>query len=1418
VLTVCVLFLPRDVRAQQPSAAAAAAAAPEANLFIGSSSMTVPFDLPPSRLTPALALTYSSAGGPGLYGHGWQLSGLGRIQRRMNHGALTCANPAERTEFVLMLPGQTVEFFLNEGSGRGYAHVEEAFFRIHSNGWNWTVWDRSGRRYDFGTKPNSVAGNATGIYDPGSCDDEQLSRDMQYGHAWELTRITDANGNTIDIEYVMDGGVPRPDRILYGGNSGQSPPPPFEVQFVWEDRPIDDWPTTAIGGFVATLSKRLRLLKVVYNGSVVRSYKPTYDGQTPEIPRRIGRQSFLQALTQYAGDADAGGTALARADGEPASTTFTYHENRDTRFGFERTKDTRDFVRQLAPKPVLVGSGSGRRTLEDGKEQVRDIFDIDGDGYVDLVDTYSLHGGNPANCGSGQGTWNVYKGSKAGFSSTPVGWLVQDRSIMCTLRSDVAEGAEVRTDYLAADLTGDGITDFIDASADPWLVYEGASHAEYQGRIGGFKHPSFVKQWYGPGRSVSIRRGGVAALGYASGTAEIRGLRDLNGDGLLDLIQVPDASDPDWRWIVWINKGTSFAGAKRFSQALPYLSYEADGHPVLTFQDLNGDALPDQVYTPDPSTLPQGETYAWDVHLHNGRWIDGTPEDWYVPLLGGRWTVFQVNGDHEVQRSLIDVNADGLPDLVDTQSCGSGSGWPYWQVSLNRGNRFATGFLNWATPRCEIRDGDGNDVTRDALDIDGDNLIDLVDFASDAGAFRVYRNAGGGFCASSDGFTCVGAANMTEGATVASAPGVRPDILVQVENPVGGKTLLDYRPSTEFTNDALPFNLWVVTEIQSQDGLCAQYGDLGVASGCPSGGRHAAVRSLRYEGGRFDPAARVFRGFSMVSSIDGPLDSNLHPRRTTTAFKQDAPLTGKVKQVLVDEWRAGTYEPVSERYTTWGCANADTGASASCTSTASRLAVRVRQVDDYEYGTQGNAYTVTRNEAWHTCNGGNGSRYYGNVAHTWTGRTSSGGPRRHTHLEYACIDDGNSYIVDRPSHRWVTDTSETESRLEEAWYFYDQTLDPADPLKTPSTTAALTKGNLTQVDAWLDQPSPGTGVPCAANPALTCVRTATGYDSYGNVASTVDARGGVTTIEYDATKAYPAVVTSPAPFSHKVAVGHDPKCGNRLWQTHRYTGTAIPAEHAQEWQYDAYCRLTMVRLPDQNNTLRDHQGIEYRLGYPEEPTRTTTSTFDFGGPGQHLQEDVLTDALGRVLQRKRDAVVGGQRTHVVMDAAEYDQRGNATAIYAPFVGSSGLRSTLESPPPGTATRFAFDAAGRATEVKQPSGATRTTDYSIARQTTRLDECYAEPTAECAGGKVVEIRDDLGRVVEKQVYEKRLGQAETLKAKTEYTYDELDRLLRVKQGDAAGWRDNTAIEIAYDSLGRKIFLHDPDSGDWDYQYL
>lgn len=1375
------------------------AQAPEANLVVGAATTSIPIQVPPGRqsLTPTLALVYNSSGGPSPYGYGWDLP-LGKIQRSTKHGVLPCngASPYQN-DFVLVLPAASVECTLDPGTHRCNAAIEEAFLRIQyvPADDHWEVWDKSGLHYFFGQTQAARA--------PVYPDCSTFS--------WALTHIEDPHHNALDVVYVSDGSVAYPDCIRYGGHPY---PHLFEVNFVWSDedafaRPAADRIVNSSGGFPATLTKLLSRIEVRYpiGGPRVRWYSFQYDFQI-DGPQRIGRQSFLSAVTLF-DDTD---RALARSDGLPAQTTFLYHQNDADRFSFETA-----VVGQRAPQPPVASPSVGRGTAAGAtyRTTFRDILDMNGDGIPDLVDTQACAGSR----------WNVYLGSPQGFATTPVPWTVP-AAVACALRQvDVSGYGSTYSSTVSDtfDIDGDGVPDWVTRTAyGLWAVYLGHAPPNGSGTWGFDPIPKTNlpcdpdiandcdNYWPFPStpyNGLRYSQGGLTVHDSQSGhdfdgTADVQDLIDMNADGLLDIVAADSGG-----WAVWFNQGRGFDTVPTIVSApATFLRFTAtdSGAQVIGVYDVNGDGLPDQILA---------FSSAWRVHLNSGHRIDlfPTPDPWIAgevvcgPFSGVHYRHNGLREPHDgthnpfdVARDFFDINGDGLPDVVTV--C---DGEAAWHVRLNRGGGFSGEYL-WPSPLDRIRDLDdhesgafGGKTYADTFDIDGDGLVDLVDFRADPSHIIIYHNTGGAWCSSQDGITCAAAA----GTTVAPNPeGARPDLLEQVENGVGGTTELEYRPSTQWNNtdgngvSRLPFVLWTLTHIEQDDGLCDDSG-----TACVTPGSHTLRTDLTYAYGLYDPVAREFRGFRTVER--GDADANLR----TTWFHQDAVRKGKIQ--YANAYAADPVNPYDHLLTytanNFQCADPSTGQLLDCPpalTPGQRRWVQLWEGDKYDT-TDGTVTKLafTKMLAWDA---------YGNVTRVEQGGT--GTTKVDTYTTYAARDDASAYLVDKPTHVWVLENNLTPR--EEKWFSYDNL-----------GFGQVATGDVTTAFSWLDRvidPALPAGGACPQTPASgsgTCLSTQMDYDAYGNLATAIDANGSPTTTTYDtATHIYPAIVVNA--LNHAVATGYDPACGTLLWQTVSYPAADGPsAQPRSAHTYDSFCRLAAVALLEESPG-RPHRTYAYFLGALQQPTDIRTVEAVAGRPAaptRRMVRDALFDALGRPLQTQRDAVVEGRRAAIADGTASFDARGNLTARVASFVmtrASNRGAALLASPAAGTgATQFTYDTLNRITQVVNPDGSMRALEHNVAWQTTTKDECYTAGT--CPGAQIITRRDAFGRVIEKQVY-----QGDGFETRTGHTYDGLGRLLTTTQGTSpTTWAPNTTITLTYDALGRKIQMVDPDSGAWRYGY-
>lgn len=1425
----------------------ALAQAPEAQLFLGAATTSVPIQLPPNRnnFTPQLALTYNSNTGPSPYGHGWDLA-LPRLQRTGKRGVLSCSDDLGRQELVLTLSDTTIECTL-DANGRCLPHVESGFIRIQRDdvndpaGTTFKVRDKNGTIYTFGG-PGEVttsfgtsfsANGGKAVVGSSTTAAFTAGSPCAYVSTWALSKVEDSNGNYIEYRYVRDGDVLYPHSIVYGANYDGGLSHRYTVQFLWQTRSdapqpapgqADDVSFSAIGGYPAYTSYRLQRIEVRYDSALARAYQFTYD-QGPNENGRKGRQTFLESVTLY-GDHD---QALAGS-----STMFLYHENKGYAevdgAGFETDGQTAN----RPTTPALLAPSRSLRAIEDSGTR-RDVIDMNGDGFPDLVD--AAIGVQCKPDGPTYRYWNVYFGSKTGFSTTAVRWYMEPNTatLPACIIQGVLNGEDTlhHTRFMTVDMTGDGLPDLVDSAnisvggLEQWTVYPGTSASPFSPGGTGWGFGAGIAWTFAPGEGVErsyVRKLApdepINFAGYDGDASVVyQDLFDINGDGLPDLVRTCGTSCTfSTNWEVYLNRGdgTGFQPREYFPGKYNAITVTTSPDPsgtLYTVLDINGDGLVDQVSGKwRDANLPA----VYTVCLNSGHSMQDDCSDWPVAPRGNGTVIHEnFNGPLNTMRDLVDMNGDGLPDVVDRE------GWTtshrYWRVFLNRGFGFEADPILWSAPHSLVRDGgeNGELTTKDTLDLDGDGMVDFVSyydtsFGQNATKYRIFHAAYG----ATDG---VGS-NVAKRKT-----GVRPDLLEIVENGIGSKTTLQYRPSTDWMNDAgdgisdLPFNLWTLTQVCHDDGLAS-----GGTCDAPVAG-HQVGMNLTYEAGRYDPVEREFRGFGGVMTT--ATGSGSGPRRGTyTIYHQTSALAGKVQQTFAyDASGGGTYltQRIASTDNTWQCARVDSessqnGATIPCpahpgepgdATPAGRIWTRLRQVDENSYTDFGSPVMTTRTlvDSWHKCTGagfGTYGAYFGNVEDSTRGATSAGtGPQLHTHTLYACPTDPARYVAGRPVYQTLLTTS-MGTVLEEKWFHYD------------GTYGSVTKGNLTRIESWIDQGDPGLASNCSQRTSSRCASTTFTYDlGHGGVLTRVtDPNGSYVDTGYDTVAneyLYPNLITNS--LNHHTALVYNRKCGTLEQQSIPYVGTTQPT--VNDWwrnTYDHYCRLETVYRPGENTAaLPPYQQFSYYLATSGTPVATVVSSREPTHAGGVRQSSVISDGLGRVIQRKGESVIDGTQK-VVMTTSAYDDAGNLRTQTAPEALSSATFNQYTTPTSGIgATTMLYDAAGRLTRVTHPDLKYQTIDVSDAWQTTTQDECYN--ASGCTGLKIVEVRDALGHTTQRT----ETDENGTLMSATRYQADELGRVTQTTQGVAQGggvsWNANTTVTTVYDSLGRTIRITDPDTG-------
>lgn len=620
----------------------------------------------------------------------------------------------------------------------------------------------------------------------------------------------------------------------------------------------------------------------------------------------------------------------------------------------------------------------------------------------------------------------------------------------------------------------------------------------------------------------------------------------------------------------------------------------------------------------------------------------------------------------------------------------------------------------------------------------------------------------------------------------------RPHLLASMGNEMGGVSSIFFDRSTLYDHadedgaPRMPFVQWLVSATRLNDGRCTPGQWINVLDPAENpciedanGVGHEIITKYHYEGGLlaveddgFEMIEREFRGFRRVSAVS---TSGF----TTTYFHQSDGREGRVQAVetwsLSPTWQL---EKVAEVEKLWDLVPHPHNPSRQL------VYLQKQTMSQFDLGAANPKISVSENVVVDGWGRVLQSARYGLAGGVQQDRVDS-------FLQYASQQLPDFRPLDKPSAAY---TQAGGAILEYQVFQYDGA----------STPGGVASGNLTKIVSWNDQPQ-GTD-------AITTM----GYDAYGNLGLVLDPNGHATVYNYDdgqGTHLFPLVTTrynGSTPFASVTVV--DYKTG-QTWA---------------EWGPGG--QMTAFGDPD-NTILRSFDAAGRPVcealpgdGLVSNCTVKTTYAFADGSPGSlssvtvdekwdtnsnRRKSQSYFDGLGRPVRTEVEAIVGNASavSKVVHDDVEYNRDGRVLRRFYPYPQSSPRVNGAVELDYHLNGSTHVDPLGRVHKKSFPDGKRVLMEYHGV-DTITYDQMDL---------KTVSTVDSFDRVIATKTFAAGSGTPYTV---NESQYDALGRLTDVLQNGIQ------LKHMKYDSLGRKYWMSDQDSGSdtvgsgfgvWRYYY-
>ena len=318
------------------------------------------------------------------------------------------------------------------------------------------------------------------------------------------------------------------------------------------------------------------------------------------------------------------------------------------------------------------------------------------------------------------------------------------------------------------------------------------------------------------------------------------------------------------------------------------------------------------------------------------------------------------------------------------------------------------------------------------------------------------------------------------------------------------------------------------------------------------------------------------------------------------------------------------------------------------------------------------------------------------------------------------------------------------------------------------------------------------------------------YDGYGNLSGTtqpenINGQRLSFSYQYDnQVHTYPARVDNNSlgfysTAEYNLKFGKPTKTtdinGNEMWYEYDNLGRMVRITAPYEQDIHAPYTIKMEYHPHNYSS-----GI-FRYNSNSPYSYATTCHFDIQHPNNPIRTTLISDGLGRLLQTKKDAEIGGQEVSLVTGKVEYDCFGRTVKQYHPFTEDTvQYASYNDSVTIGTATETKYDILDRQTRVKLPTHEVTRMEYGFGNIGGKT--VFSATTTDALNNSVQVLKGTLGQ---------QLKQVAPYGTTTLFEYDCLGQLKRSTDPDGF----ETFYD--YDMFGQMIHRKHPDAGNDNYVY-